>query len=843
MEEAHNAFSSENEARGMDVHLGVEGSNSNGHGEEIDKEGNMMKIIERLQKDVQTHRADNKKLMKSREQQGEFNIKLIQSLERIENKLDKGSDSSKSGSHRSPDEKRKSRSVGRHHHHSQGHSKRRAHSSSSPSPTRKHRRSGVDELKGEMNKIKPPTFDGEHQKEEDAETWLLGMRKYFQLQNYSSHAEGRIAMYQLKGKASMWWDQLVQVQHIKEKNVTWKEFKKHFENKYLTKRYYDRKMKEFFELKLGSMTIDEYERRFLELLKYVPFIKDETVKIQRYLSGLPSSISDKIQYDDPKTMEETIRREKCLYEQQREKPTFQKAWEDKKKFKKEQRQKGNKPPFFRNSPQGQPSFREQRMAEVGGQRPRQTPIQCWGCQGDHKYRDCPHKNGKVRVVHNVQQAETMEDMGSRIPRIYAALDNKQAEFQSHMIEVEGMINNHAFTILIDSGASHSYIDPKMVESLHFPRNKHGKSWLVQLATGAKRKVTEMVKSCLMDMNGLSTREDLNILPLGSYDCLIGMDWLDQHHAILDCHNKAFTCLDEEGNQRTVQGIPRAVAIREISAMQLKKCYRKGCQIFAAHMEEASKDKVPNLEDHAVLEDFEDVFKEVPGLPPKRDIDFSINLMPGAAPVSKTPYRMSTPELKELQMQLEELLKKGYIHPSVSPWGAPVLFMKKKDGTLRLCIDFRQLNKVTIKNKYPLPRIDDLFDQLKDAKIFSKIDLRSGYHQVRIKEEDINKTTFRTRYGHYEFTVVPFGLSNAPVVFMCLMNGVFREYLDKFVIVFLDDILVYSKSEEEHEHHLKDGVAGAKRASTVCQIEQVLILSKHNSLLGAYHFKGWDSHGS
>jgi hypothetical protein len=176
-------------------------------------------------------------------------------------------------------------------------------------------------------------------------------------------------------------------------------------------------------------------------------------------------------------------------------------------------------------------------------------------------------------------------------------------------------------------------------------------------------------------------------------------------------------------------------------------------------------------------------------------------MPGAAPMSKSPYRMSTLELKELQLQLEELLKKGYIHPSMSPWGAPVLFVKKKDGTLRLCIDFRQLNKVTIKNKYPLSRIDNIFDQLKGAKIFSKIDLRSGYHQVIIKDEDISKTAFRTRYGHYKFTVVSFGLSNAPVVFMCLMNGVFRDYLDKFVIVFLDDILVYSKSEEEHEQHL------------------------------------------
>jgi hypothetical protein len=153
------------------------------------------------------------------------------------------------------------------------------------------------------------------------------------------------------------------------------------------------------------------------------------------------------------------------------------------------------------------------------------------------------------------------------------------------------------------------------------------------------------------------------------------------------------------------------------------------------------------------------------------------------------------------MQLEDILNKGYIRPSVSPWGAPILFVKQKEGTLRLCIDFMQLNKVIVKKKYHLPRIDDLFDQLKDTTIFSKIDLRSSYHQVRIKEEDISKTSFRTRYGHYDFTVVSFGLTSAPVVFMCLMNGVFKNYLDKFVIVFLDDILIYSKSQEENEKHL------------------------------------------
>jgi hypothetical protein len=164
--------------------------------------------------------------------------------------------------------------------------------------------------------------------------------------------------------------------------------------------------------------------------------------------------------------------------------------------------------------------------------------------------------------------------------------------------------------------------------------------------------------------------------------------------------------------------------------------------------------------------------------------------------------MSVPELTELKMQLQELLEKKYIRPNVSTWGAPVLFVRKKDGTLRMCIDYRQLNKLTVKNKYPLPRIDELFDQVKGATIFSKIDLRSGYHQIQIKDEDIAKTTFRTRYGHYEFVVLPFGLTNAPATFMCLMNSVFHQYLDKFVLIFIDDILIYSRNRKEHEEHLR-----------------------------------------
>ncbi|KAA0067728.1 pol protein [Cucumis melo var. makuwa] len=210
----------------------------------------------------------------------------------------------------------------------------------------------------------------------------------------------------------------------------------------------------------------------------------------------------------------------------------------------------------------------------------------------------------------------------------------------------------------------------------------------------------------------------------------------------------------------------------------------------------------SLSSEPVVREYPDVFPdELPGLPPLKEIDFAIELEPDTAPISKAPYRMAPTELKELKVQLQELLDKGFILPSVSPWGAPVLFVKKKDGSMRLCIDYKELNKVTVKNRYPLPRIDDLFDQLQGATVFSKIDLRSDYHQLRIRDSDIPKMAFRSRYGHYEFIVMSFGLTNAPALFMDLMNRVFKDFLDSFVIVFIDDILIYSKTEAEHEEHL------------------------------------------
>jgi hypothetical protein len=205
----------------------------------------------------------------------------------------------------------------------------------------------------------------------------------------------------------------------------------------------------------------------------------------------------------------------------------------------------------------------------------------------------------------------------------------------------------------------------------------------------------------------------------------------------------------------------------------------------------------------VAYEFSDVFLEdLPGMPPDRYVEFTIELQPGTAPISRRPYKMTPKELAELKVQLKELLDKGYIRPSSSPLGYPALFVKKKDRSLRLCIDYRPLNVVTVKNKYSLSRINILFDQLVGAKVFFKVDLYLSYHQIKIRLEDVSKTAFSTRYGLYEYLVMSFGLTNAPAHFMYLMNSVFMPELDKFIVVFIDDILIYFKREEEDVRHLR-----------------------------------------
>jgi hypothetical protein len=263
-----------------------------------------------------------------------------------------------------------------------------------------------------------------------------------------------------------------------------------------------------------------------------------------------------------------------------------------------------------------------------------------------------------------------------------------------------------------------------------------------------------------------------------------------------------TLVDDEGQRHVIVGRNQGVSLRFISSLHLWKRMRKGCKIYVILVLN-EKGVLEGLEYLPMVREFADVFpEELPGMPPKRELELTIDLKPRTEPITRTPYRMSTLELQELRMKLKELLDLRLIHPSLSLWGAPIIFIWKKDGSWRLYIDYYQLNKATIKNWYPLPRIDDLFDQMKGTMVFSKINLRLGYHQLWIKEDDIPKTAFKMRFGHYEFIVLLVGLTNAPGVFMSLMNEVFREYLDKFVQLFIDDILIYSRTMEEHGEHLR-----------------------------------------
>ncbi|KAE8728977.1 Phosphoenolpyruvate carboxykinase [Hibiscus syriacus] len=315
-------------------------------------------------------------------------------------------------------------------------------------------------------------------------------------------------------------------------------------------------------------------------------------------------------------------------------------------------------------------------------------------------------------------------------------------------------------------------------------------------------VNKVLRCCPLEVQGEIFLVDLMELPLEEFDLILGIDWLNEHKVNLDCEYKRATLKTSDGRTVVLIGERRGYLSNIVSAMEIDRMIRKGYDTFIACILN-TKGSLSTIEEIRTVSEFPDVFpEELPGLPPDKEVEFEIKTYPGSAPISMAPYRMAPKELKELKVQLQELFDRGFIRHSTSPWGAPILFVKKKDGSLRLCIDYRKLNKMTIKNKYPLPRIDDLFDQLRGATVFSKIDLHSGYYQLKVKGSDVAKTAIRTRYGHYEFLVMPFGLTNAPAAFMDLMNRVFRPYLDQFVVVFIDDIMIYSRIEAEHDEHLK-----------------------------------------
>ena len=388
-----------------------------------------------------------------------------------------------------------------------------------------------------------------------------------------------------------------------------------------------------------------------------------------------------------------------------------------------------------------------------------------------------------------QGTQTLGRQDGRAPARAYAMKVVEDTDAPDVIAGNFQISDTTVHALIDLGSTHSYICTDIPNLGKLPKSETEYDILVMNLLGHSIIVNIVYRDYPIKIREYAFFEDLIELSFREFDVILGMDWLSRHQAIVNCRMKRVTLRTPNEDEVTFIGEMSNHLSNVISAATARTMVRKGCEAYLSYVIDMVKAR-PSVYDIPTVSDFSDVFpEELQGLPPHREIEFAIDVVPGATPASITPYKMAPLELKELKLQLQELLEKRFIRPSVSPWGAPMLFVKKKDGTLWLCIDYRQLNKLTVKNKYSLPRIDDLFDQLKGASIFSKIDLKSGYHQLRIKDVDVHKTTFRTRYGHYEFLVMLFGLTNAPAAFMDLMNSVFRPYVDQFVVVFIDDILL------------------------------------------------------
>jgi len=317
-------------------------------------------------------------------------------------------------------------------------------------------------------------------------------------------------------------------------------------------------------------------------------------------------------------------------------------------------------------------------------------------------------------------------------------------------------------VIFDSGATRSFVSPEVSLGLDVPLSALEHPPEVEIVDDRAVMGSRVHCGCTLELYRVYFPIDLIPTSMRSVGVIVGIDWLSRFGGIIDCRCQQVSVQNPSGGELTIVGEGRRSGLVFCSAARARQYLHHGCSAFVAFVSAARVVDRKTVVDVPIVREFADVFQEdLPGVPPERPVEFRIDLVPGAAPIAMAPYRLAPPEMQELSTQLQELLDKGFIRPSSSPWGAPILFVKKKDWSHRMCIDYQELNKLTIKNRYPLPKIDDLFDQLRGASWFSKIDLRSGYHQMRVREKDVDKTDFRTRYGHYEFVVMPFGLTNAP----------------------------------------------------------------------------------
>ncbi|KAL0548854.1 hypothetical protein IC582_013330 [Cucumis melo] len=641
--------------------------------------------------------------------------------------------------------------------------------------------------------------------------WLSSLETIFRYMKCLEDQKVQCAVFMLTDRGTAWWETTERMLGGDVSQITWQQFKESFYAKFFSASLRDAKRQEFLNLEQGGMTVEQYDAEFDMLSRFAPeMIATEAARAGKFVRGLRLDIQGLVRAFRPATHADALRLavDLSLQERANSSKTAGRGSTSGQKRKAEQQPVPVPQRNFR--PGGEFRSFQQKPFEAG-EAARGKPL-CTTC-GKHHLGRCLfgtrtcfkcRQEGHTADRCPLRLTGIAQNQGAGAPhqgRVFAT-NRTEAEKAGTVVTGTLPVLGHYALVLFDSGSSHSFISSAFVSHARLEVEPLHHVLSVSTPSGECMLSREKVKACQIEIAGHVIEVTLIVLDMLDFDVILGMDWLAANHASIDCSRKEVTFNPPSMASFKVKGGGSKSLPQVISAIRASKLLSQGTWGILASVVDTREADV-SLSSEPVVRDYPDVFPEgLPGLPPHREVEFAIELEPGTVPISRAPYRMAPAELKELKVQLQELLDKGFIRPSVSPWGAPVLFVKKKDGSMRLCIDYRELNKVTVKNRYPLPRIDDLFDQLQGATVFFKIDLRSGYHQLRIKDEDVPKTAFRSRYGHYEFIVMSFGLTNAPAVFMDLMNRVFREFLDTFVIVFIDDILIYSKTEAEHEEHLR-----------------------------------------
>ncbi|XP_058766746.1 uncharacterized protein LOC131640358 [Vicia villosa] len=641
-----------------------------------------------------------------------------------------------------------------------------------------------------------------------AHDWLASMERIFQAIQCNEEEKVIFATQKMKGPALRWWNTASTYFTTQEIPKDWHHFKAAFLEKYFPNSVRTQREREFQNFKQGNLSVSEYAEKFEDMADYsrqAVYAPDELWKIDQFLMGLRADIAHSVSQREFTTYAECLRQ--CYVAEN----SLKRVQEERNQNRTNYREQGKSAQHLK--PRGFPPKKKQGYGDQSAQPPychkckkkhagecEPTPITCFRCgEPGHKSPFCPKKKDQEKTT----------------GRVYT-LDARKAKGNSNLIAGTCYVNNQPLCVLVDCGATHSFISTECAYRLGLEVTPLPDPMVISSATDDTVGARLICKDCSVSFNGRDFPIDLICLPLKRLDVILGMDWLSLNSVYIGCKEKAIFIPAKETSSddaitKLIEGTIGAV----------NYLFSQERSFLLVLSEEPSVRVV--LSEIPVVCEYPDVFPEdITSLPPEREAEFSIDLIPGTAPVSITPYRMSPIELRELKSQLEELLAKHFIRPS-----------------MRLCIDYRQLNKVTIKNKYPLPRIDDLLDQLKGASVFSKIDLRSGYHQIRVKRSDVPKTAFRTRYGHYEFLVMPFGVTNAPAVFMDYMNRIFQPYLDQFVVIFIDDILVYSRSPEEHVEHLRIVLSTLREKQLYAKFSKCEFWLSEVSFLGHVAFE-WDS---